>query len=276
VTPGRGAVVEERSASMRWALRLNEALDHDRFVLFCQSIAPLHALDERARHFEILLRLRDPQTGQLLLPGQFIPAAERFGLGLRLDRHVLDRTLRWFEKNPDAAERVGLCSINLCAATVDDERFVTYLQKRLEGSRLAARQLCFELTETSALRDLSRAQHFIQRVREIGCKFALDDFGTGFCSFGYLRSLDVDFFKIDGSFVRDIETSKLALAVVRSIADIGRVMEKETIAECAENEAVRQRLIDLGVDYAQGYAVDEPMPIENYFLPAAQRAANVA
>lgn len=265
VSPGRGALVEERSASMRWAMRLNEALDHDRFVLFCQSIAPLQRLDDGARHFEILLRLRDPHSGQLLLPGQFVPAAERFGLGLRLDRHVLDRTLRWFEKNPDAAERVGLCSINLCAASVDDERFLDFLHKRLESSVLPPGKLCFELTETSALRDLSRAQHFIQRVRQIGCRFALDDFGTGFCSFGYLRSLDVDFFKIDGSFVREIDTSPLALAVVRSIADIGRVMQKETIAECAESEPLRQRLIELGVDYAQGYAVDEPAPIERYF-----------
>jgi diguanylate cyclase (GGDEF)-like protein len=277
VAPGRGEVVEERSASMRWALRLNEALDHDRFVLFCQSIAPLSQRDDRTRHFEILLRLRDSQSGELLPPGQFVPAAERFGLGLRLDRHVLDRTLRWFEKNPEAAERVGLCCINLCAASVDDERFLAFLHKRLETSLLAPDKLCFELTETSALRDLSRAQHFIQRVREIGCKFALDDFGTGFCSFGYLRSLDVDFFKIDGSFVREIETSQLSLAVVRSIADIGRVMRKATIAECAESERVRQRLIELGVDYAQGYAVDEPKPIEVYFEhAAAPRAASAA
>jgi diguanylate cyclase (GGDEF)-like protein len=276
VAPGRTAVVEERSAAMRWAMRLNEALDHDRFVLFCQSIAPLVRHDDGSRHFEILLRLLDPATGQLLLPGQFIPAAERFGLGLRLDHHVLDRTLRWFDHNPESAERVGLCCINLCAASVDDERFPELLRKRLETSRLPASKLCFELTETSALRDLARAQNFIQRVRALGCKFALDDFGPGFCSFGYLRSLDVDFFKIDGSFVREIETSPLSLAVVRSIADIGRVMQKETIAECAESEAVRQRLIELGVDYAQGYAVDEPMPIELYFQPAAQRAANVA
>lgn len=268
ISPGRGAAVEERSASMRWALRINEALEHDRFVLFCQSIAPLRSFDGHARHFEILLRLRDAETGALLLPGQFIPAAERYGLGVKLDSHVVDRTLRWFERNPEAGERVGMCSINLCAASVDDERFLAFLQKRLEKSSLRPERLCFELTETSALRDLARAQHFIQAVRALGCRFALDDFGTGFCSFGYLRSLDVDYFKIDGSFVREVETSPLALAIVRSIADIGRVMQKETIAECAETEAIRCRLIELGVDYAQGYAVDEPMPIERYFDPA--------
>jgi diguanylate cyclase (GGDEF)-like protein len=266
-TPGRSGAVEERSEAMRWALRLNEALEQDRFVLFCQSIAPLRELNGHKRHFEVLLRLRDADSGKLLPPGQFVPAAERFGLGMRLDSHVLDRTLRWFERQPEAAARVGLCSINLCAASVDDERFLAFLQQRLARSVLAPQQLCFELTETSALRDLSRAQHFIGRVRALGCRFALDDFGTGFCSFGYLRSLDVDYFKIDGSFVREVETSPLALAIVRSIADIGRVMNKETIAECAETEAIRLRLIELGVDYAQGYAVDEPTAIEQYFDP---------
>lgn len=265
----RGSAVQARSEAMRWALRLNQALEQDHFVLYCQSIAPLHALDGQQRHFEVLLRMRDVQGGGLLSPGQFIPAAERFGLGIKLDSHVLDRTLRWFEQHPDAAERVASCGINLCAGSVDDERFLSFLQQRLTRSRLRPDQLCFELTETSALRDLSRAQHFIDRVRALGCRFALDDFGTGFCSFGYLRSLDVDFFKIDGSFVREVETSPLALAIVRSIADIGRVMKKETIAECAETEAIRRRLAELGVDYAQGYAVDEPMPIERYFAPTA-------
>jgi EAL domain-containing protein (putative c-di-GMP-specific phosphodiesterase class I) len=258
---------------MRWALRLNEALENDRFELFCQSISPLQSLNGHERHFEILLRMRDAETGDLLPPGYFIPAAERFGLGMKLDTHVLDRTLRWFERNPSAAEKVELCSINLCAASLDDERFLAFLQARLAKSSMPPERLCFELTETSALRDLARAQHFIKAVRALGCRFALDDFGTGFCSFGYLRSLDVDYFKIDGSFVRDVETSPVALAIVRSIADIGRVLHKQTIAECAETEAIRRCLVGLGVDYAQGYALDEPMPIARYF--DAERLAEV-
>jgi diguanylate cyclase (GGDEF)-like protein len=273
VSGERDGAVQERSEAMRWALRLNEALEQDHFVLYCQSIAPLHALDGQMRHFEVLLRMRDVQTGALLSPGQFIPAAERFGLAIKLDSHVVDRTLHWFDQHPEAADRVASCGINLCAASVDDERFLSFLQQRLMRSRLPPDRLCFELTETSALRDLARAQHFIQRVRALGCRFALDDFGAGFCSFGYLRSLDVDYFKIDGSFVREVETSPLALAIVRSIADIGRVMNKETIAECAETEAIRTRLAELGVDYAQGYAVDEPMPIERYFARADARPA---
>ena len=266
VEPGVTGVVQERSEAMRWALRIGAALEHDHFQLYCQTIAPLRLpQQESQRHFEILLRMRDPDSGELLLPGQFVPAAERFGLGVRLDRHVIDRTLRWFERHPDGAARVNLCSINLTAASVEDESFLPFLQARLQRSALPAHKLCFELTETTALRDLGRAQALIQSVRALGCRFALDDFGTGFCSFGYLRSLDVDFFKIDGSFVRDIATSTLSYAIVRSIADIGRVMRKQTIAECAENESVRQRLVDLGVDFAQGYAIEMPEPIERYF-----------
>lgn len=273
VDAARPGEVQARSEAMRWALRIERALEHDGFRLFCQSIAPLREQAGAQRHFEILLRMVDPDSGELLLPGQFVPAAERFGLGVRLDRHVIDRTLRWFERHPDTVAGVSLCAINLTAASIEDETFLPFLQARLQRSVLPASKLCFELTETSALRDLARAQGLIQAVRALGCRFALDDFGTGFCSFGYLRSLDVDFFKIDGSFVRDVATSTLSYAIVRSIADIGRVMRKQTIAECAENESVRQRLGDLGVDFAQGYAISRPEPIERYFVTARRPLA---
>jgi EAL domain-containing protein (putative c-di-GMP-specific phosphodiesterase class I) len=140
-----------------------------------------------------------------------------------------------------------------------------------------AHQICFEITETSAIRNLARAQYFIQAVRGLGCRFALDDFGAGFCSFAYLKTLDVDYFKIDGSFVREVATSPMALAIVRSIAEIARVMRKQTIAEFAETESIRQHLTALGVDYAQGFAIDEPTPIAEYFAgppPVALRAAS--
>ncbi|MCX7555819.1 EAL domain-containing protein [Xanthomonadaceae bacterium JHOS43] len=261
---GEQDIVRKSSDTMRWALRLGHALEHDYFQLHCQSIVPLHAGDEGLQHFEILLRLKEPGK-PLILPSQFIAAAERYAMGVRLDRYVLDKTLRWFERHPEKVRQVGLCSINLSASSLQDERFLDDLATRLSGSALRPKQLCFELTETSALGDLGRAQRFIAAVRSLGCRFALDDFGTGFCSFGYLRSLDVDFFKIDGSFVREIDSSPLSHAIVRSIADIGRVMKKRTIAECTENEAIRQRLIDMGVDYAQGYTVDHPIEIERYF-----------
>ena len=269
--------VHRRTTAMRWAMRLNAALEHDHFELYCQTIAPLRGDGpHRRRHFEVLVRLRNPDDGGLMLPGEFIPAAERFHLATRLDRYVVDRTLRWLEAHPDAAAATELCSINLSASAVVDEEFGQFLRRRIAASRVPAHTLCFELTETSAVRELARAQAFIQSVRELGCRFALDDFGTGFCSFAYLRSLDVDFFKIDGSFVRDVCESPLSLAIVRSIADIGRVMDKATIAECVETEAARARLIGLGVDYAQGYAIAEPRQMAQYFAMAGAVPAEVA
>ena len=270
--------VHRRTTAMRWAMRLNAALERDHFELYCQSIVPLRGGGpHRGRHFEVLLRLRDPDKGDLLLPGEFIPAAERFHLAPRLDRYVVEHTLRFLESRGDAVGAVELCSMNLSAAAVLDEEFGVWLRRRIAASPVPAQKLCFELTETSAVRELARAQAFIQSVRGLGCRFALDDFGTGFCSFAYLRSLDVDYFKVDGSFVRDLAESPLALAIVRSIADIGRVMNKATIAECVETEAVRTRLLHLGVDYAQGYAISEPRPIAQFFaVPALELVQPVA
>jgi diguanylate cyclase (GGDEF)-like protein len=257
--------VTERTTAMRWAMRLSTALEQDHFRLYCQSIVPLHPIEEHGRHFEMLIRLYDPEHDRILAPGQFVPAAERFRMGPRLDRYVIDRTLRWLEDNPRAAAEVAMCSINLCAASVDDDGFLRFLRDRLAASPLPAEKLCFEITETSAVRDLGDAQRFIDGVRRLGCRLALDDFGTGFCSFAYLKALDVDYFKIDGSFVREIDSSPLSLSIVRAIADIARGIDKRTIAEFVETPQIRARLAELGVDYAQGYAIDEPQPIERYF-----------
>lgn len=268
---GAQDIVQQSSETMRWALRLGNAMERDHFRLFCQTITPLHASPHGLRHFEVLLRLKEPGN-PLVLPSEFIDAAERYALSVRLDRYVLDKTLRWFERHPAYAREVGLCSINLSAGSLQDESFLDDLAARVVNSTLRPEQLCFELTETSALRDLGRARHFISAVRALGCRFALDDFGTGFCSFGYLQSLDVDFFKIDGSFVRDIESSALSFAIVRSIADIGRVMRKQTIAECVESDAVCQRLRDLGVDFGQGFALGRPTDIDAFFTASASPA----
>ena len=251
--------------AMHWALRIREALDANLFEIDCQSIAPLHEHAVEGRHFEVLLRMRDPHTGERMAPDRFIPAAERFQLGVALDRHVVNLTLGWLEARPDAAAQVHTCAINLTAASLVDEGFGVFLYHRVRNSRLPAYKLCFEVTETSAVRDLARAQGLIQKMRSLGCAFALDDFGTGFCSFNYLRSLDVDYFKIDGSFVRDLESSSLSMAVIRSITDIAHVLNKQTIAEHTENDAIFASLRELGVDFAQGFGIHKPEPIEAYF-----------
>ncbi|HRQ63826.1 MAG TPA: EAL domain-containing protein, partial [Xanthomonadaceae bacterium] len=274
--PGRGEV-HERTVAMRWVMRLNRALEHDGFHLHCQPIAALKSADGGERHFEVLLRMRDPDSGELLMPGQFVSAAERFGLGVRLDRYVVDRTLGWLDKHPQQAAQVGMCAINLSAGTMMDVDFVHFLRDRLARSGFAPERLCFEITETSVVRDLNRALEFIREFRSMGCRFALDDFGTGFCSFAYLESLDVDFLKIDGSFVREAHRQPLALAIVRSIAEIARVMRKQTIAECVENESLVRQMQALEVDYIQGYAIGRPQPIGEYFSePPSWRMDGVA
>jgi diguanylate cyclase (GGDEF)-like protein len=257
--------MQERTKAMRWALRIREAIDRNLFELDCQAIVGLDHRPGDGRHFEVLLRMRDPDTGERLAPDHFIPAAERFQLGVALDRHVVNLALGWLEERSEAAESVGLCAINLTAASLVDEGFANFLYNRVRNGRLPASKICFEVTETSAVRDLDRAQAMITRMRSLGCSFALDDFGTGFCSFNYLRSLDVDFFKIDGSFVRDLASSPLSMAVIRSITDIAHVLDKRTIAEHTENEAILTSLRELGVDYAQGYGIHRPEPIEQYF-----------
>ncbi len=156
-------------------------------------------------------------------------------------------------------------SINLSAQSLSAGDLIEHLRERLARSALRASALCFEITETAAIRDLQLARHFIGEMRALGCRFALDDFGSGFCSFAYLPQLDVDYFKIDGGFVRDIERSPLALSIVRAIAEIARSLGKLTVAECTETDAIRARVALLGVDYVQGFAIDRPRPLATYF-----------
>jgi len=256
--------VLDRTTAMRWAVRLRSALEQHRFDLYAQTIDPLRDTAKRECHFELLLRMRD-ERGEVLPPGQFMPAAERFRLGIRIDREVFGTALSWFEANPQAAQQVTTCCINLTGEAMVDEGFIGFVAERLRSSSFPASKLCLEITETSAVRDLARAQRFINEMRALGCRFALDDFGTGFCSFSYLRSLDVEYFKIDGSFVREMDTSPLAAEVVRSITHIAHLLDKRTIAEHTETRVQRDALTALGVDYAQGYAIDRPSPLAEYF-----------
>lgn len=253
-----------RSSTMHSAMAAREALDQRRIDLWCQPIVNLCNQQPLQSHFEILMRWRDAD-GNLRQPAEIIAAAERYRLGPRLDRYILDSTLTWLEKNPAALAQVELCSINIGGTTLVDEDFGDYFAARLRRSPLKPEQLCIEITETSVVRDMTRARRFIDRVGDLGCKFALDDFGTGFCSFGYLRELDVDYLKIDGSFVRELGNGGLPEAVVHSIAEIAHVLNKRAVAEQAETEEQLEHLRRIGVDYAQGYVFQRPQPIETFF-----------
>jgi diguanylate cyclase (GGDEF)-like protein len=264
----------DATSEMRWTLRIRQALEGDDFQLYAQAIVPLAAPATTARKFELLLRLRDAQGGAPHTPDKFLPAAQRFGLSARIDRKVVDTALGCLEDYPHGAGFVSTCAINLSGHAMADEGFIAYLVQRVRRSSIPPQRLCFELTETSAVRDMARAQRVIGELRALGCQFALDDFGTGLCSFSYLRALDVDYFKIDGSFVRDMDRSPLALEVVRSITRIAHVLRKTTIAEHTETVAQRDALVALGVDFAQGYLFDRPRPLGVFLAEmAASRAA---
>ncbi len=256
--------IRTRTRAMHSAMAAREALDQRRIALWCQPIVDLCNPQPLQSHFEILVRWRDTD-GNLRPPAEMIAAAERYRLGPRLDRYVLDATLTWLEQNPAALTQVEQCSINIGGTTLVDEDFGDYFAARLRRSPLKPEQLCIEITETSVVRDMTRARRFINRVGDLGCRFALDDFGTGFCSFGYLREIDVDFLKIDGSFVRELGNGGLPEAVVRSITEIAHVLDKRAVAEQAETEAQLEHLRRLGVDYAQGYVFQRPVPIETFF-----------
>jgi len=246
------------SGQSRWLNRIEHAFEHGRFVLHAQPVVALRARDGgEDRHYEVLLRMRD-ESGALIPPASFLPAAERFGLSQRVDRWVVSRVLSHLERR---GPRLRL-SVNLSAPSLSDAAFLGFVCEALDRSGVEPRRLGFEITETAAIANLEAATGFIEALRARGCPFALDDFGSGLASFGYLKTLPVDVLKIDGLFVRGIAFDPLDLVLVRSIHDIARVMGMRTIAECAEDDEVLERLREIGVDCVQGYAVARPQSLD--------------
>ncbi len=248
-----------REGEMQWVSRINKALKDDSFELYAQTIAPIGDCDGAMRHFEILLRMRQ-EDGALIPPGAFLPAVERYNLSSRLDAWVVGSILRILSEQADICQRTACCAINLSGQTLGNRDFLEYVCNTIREFDVSPDILCFEITETAAISNLSDATHFINHLKELGCRFALDDFGSGLSSFAYLKNLPVDYLKIDGMFVRDVLTDPIDLAMVRSINDIGHVMGKETIAEFVENDEILAKLREIGVDYAQGYGVGRPEP----------------
>jgi diguanylate cyclase (GGDEF)-like protein/PAS domain S-box-containing protein len=247
----------KRRKEMQWAARISNALDENRFELFRQTIQPLQNTSEHGAHYELLIRMRDEQ-GQLIAPGLFIAAAERYGLMTAIDRWVIAQAFTWLVSEADERERLSLCAINLSGQSLADEKFLPFVIEQFKKSGLSGSCICFEITETAAIASYSQANRFIHALKELGCRFALDDFGTGLSSFGYLKHFPVDFLKIDGSFVKEILHDPIDREMVRSINEIGHLTGKQTIAEFAENTEIITMLRGMGIDYAQGYGVSEP------------------
>ncbi|WP_460044492.1 EAL domain-containing protein [Pseudomonas sp. S2_H01] len=250
-----------RHGEMQWTMRIEQALDEGRFVLYAQRITPLNH-SSNAVHAEVLLRMLDAD-GALIPPGAFLPAAERFHLASRIDRWVLTRAIEWMEALP-ADARVETLSINLSGQSVGDRAFHAWtLEVLLSAGSLVCSRLCFEVTETSAVTNFSDAALFIEQIRAVGVRVALDDFGAGASSFGYLKTLPVDYLKIDGQFVKNVVTDSLDDAAVRCFIDVARVLGVKTVAEYVENITVQNHLRDLGVDFVQGYLLHRPSPIND-------------
>ncbi|HFD81272.1 MAG TPA: EAL domain-containing protein [Gammaproteobacteria bacterium] len=249
----------ERHSEMHWVSRIKQALEEDRFLLYRQSITPLKP-DEHTPHHEILLRMVD-ENGEIIPPGAFIPAAERYNLMNAVDRWVIDAAFRHLRTAQQGGDQ-GIWSINLSGNSLNDQNLPAYIQQKINEHPLRTGQLCFEITETAAVFNLDSASHMIQELKRLGCRFSLDDFGSGLSSFGYLKNLPVDFLKIDGSFVKDMNIDPMNRAIVEAIHQVGHTLSIRTIAEFVENEAVAEQLRDIGVDFAQGYHFSRPEPLE--------------
>ncbi|TAK55607.1 MAG: EAL domain-containing protein [Gammaproteobacteria bacterium] len=241
--------------------RLHEALEEDRFVLYAQPILPLGPAHTEPR-FELLLRMLAPD-GEVLPPEKFLSAAERYQMLPVIDRWVVGHALAALRPHAGVLRGRGLSfSINVSGPSLAAEDFLEFLEGSIRSSGLPPEALCFELTETAAVSNLTRADRLMQRIRLLGCSFALDDFGTGLSSLAYLKALPVSVLKIDGSFVRDAGINQRTEAMVRAIAQLAHTMGMETVAEYVETDELRTRMAGLGVDFGQGFAIGRPVPLE--------------
>jgi EAL domain-containing protein (putative c-di-GMP-specific phosphodiesterase class I) len=255
--------VSHRHREMHWVARVTRAAEDNRLELFFQPIVSLSDKGGRA-FYELTVRLRD-DNGQLVLPSEFIPAAERYNVMSVIDRWVVGRAIELLHERQRRGQPLPLLAVNLSGTSLNEQSFVDYVLQSVAEPALAG-ALCFEITETAAVTSLSNARYLMSELKRRGCRFALDDFGTGVSSFVYLKTLPVDFLKIDGQFISHITHDPVNRSMVEAIGKVGRALGIATVAECVESEAVLSELRRIGVDFAQGYHLAQPLPIAK--LPA--------
>jgi diguanylate cyclase (GGDEF)-like protein/PAS domain S-box-containing protein len=249
---------EERAvkeAELSWVNLITDAIDKNQFELHVQPIVCVKSL--KVHHYEILLRLIS-DNNKIIYPNEFIPPAERYGIMSNVDRWVIHQTFSWLKAQAAHAPKVA---INLSGASLSDTELPTFVAEYFEDGLVQGSQICFEITETTAIANLSQAMSLISSLKKLGCSFALDDFGSGLSSFAYLKSFPVDYLKIDGAFVRDMVDDPIDQAMVQAIHQVGKVMNIETIAEYVENDALVDACQNIGINYLQGYGVGKPVPI---------------
>jgi EAL domain-containing protein (putative c-di-GMP-specific phosphodiesterase class I) len=256
---------------MQWVTRISKALEQDLFCLYAQSIVPLYGSTDR--HYELLIRMLGDK-GEIIPPGAFLSAAERYNLISKLDHWVIDNSFSLLAEYPAFLKQINFCSINLSGQSLTEPEILKFIISRLNECGINGNKICFEITETAAISNLNMATQFISTLKALGCRFALDDFGSGLSSFGYLKNLSVDYLKIDGMFVKDIIDDPIDHAMVKSINEIGHVMGMKTIAEFVENDEIKGMLKEIGVDFAQGYGIGKPQPF-NELLIRSNNVTNI-
>ncbi|MGB2926346.1 MAG: EAL domain-containing protein [Limnothrix sp.] len=251
-------LVQYRSEA-QWISKIEEALKNDSFQLYVQPIISMKpSLD--IPHCEVLLRLIST-NGDVISPGLFLPAAERYHLVTKIDYWVIEATLRYLASNLEQQTKPQIYSINLSGASINDDSLVQFIEEQFARYPVPKSMICFEVTETVAIANLNRANEVIQSIRAMGCSIALDDFGTGMSSFSYLKYLPVDYLKIDGSFIKDIVDDPIDFAMVETMNRIGHVMGIKTVAEYVSNEQILHKIQDIGIDYGQGFGLAHPRPL---------------
>ena len=243
--------------------------ENNSFCLYYQPIVPIIPDKSHGEHYEVLLRLIDA-AGNIVSPMAFIPAAERYNLMQAIDRWVIRTLFVGLEKKDNKTwNRCGskgsncgcMYAINLSGASINDDLFIEFLREQFALYQIPPQAICFEITETVAITNLSKAANFIDSLKKLGCRFALDDFGSGMSSFGYLKNLSVDYLKIDGNFVKRILEEPVDLAIIESINHIGHLMGIQTIAEFVETQEILDKISAIGIDFAQGYGIAKPRPL---------------
>jgi diguanylate cyclase (GGDEF)-like protein len=264
-----GSASSAHQQEMQWISRLQAALDNDSFELYLQRIQDVSFQSVDSKHYEVLLRMVG-EKGEIIPPGAFFPAAERFNLVVSLDRWVVENTFKKIQNLKKSKNTLDglMIAINLSGTSLGNDDFLERIGYLLDESELAPTNFCFEVTETAAIANLKQATKFLSKLRSKGCKIALDDFGSGLSSFAYLKDLPIDYLKIDGYFVKDIAVDKIDKAFVESINQIGQVMGLKTIAEFVENDAILKILTNIGVNYAQGYGIHKPSPFDEVLTKA--------
>jgi diguanylate cyclase (GGDEF)-like protein/PAS domain S-box-containing protein len=252
-----------RHREMQWVSRVTRSVEEGRLALFSQRILPLEGHADTIGEFhELTVRLRD-ENGTLVSPSEFIPAAERYNVMSMIDRWVVSRAIDLLTAAARAGKPLPLLAVNLSGTSLNDEDFLDFLLQRLHDERIG-RSLCLEITETAAVSSLSSAVYFMRELKSRGCRFALDDFGSGLSSFLYLKTLPVDFLKIDGQFVSDVARDPVDRSMVDAITKVGHALGIATIAERVENGDVLQVLRELNVGYVQGFHLERPRPLEEW------------